>query len=97
MILWTVLTAVLVLVLLIALTLSLVMIRYALLGVRKSLEKICMGVRAIEVETSPLPTAIGGIAESLTGIAGGLTVVRDHLGTTASNLVPAARNAGLLQ
>ena len=96
MILWTILTAVLMLVLLIALTWALAQIRYALLGIRKSLEKIAMGVRAIEVETNPLPGAIGGIAESLTATAGGLVIVRDHLGNTAANLVPAAKKLGLV-
>lgn len=96
MILWTILTAVLFLVLLVALAWALAQIRWALMNVRKSLEKITMGVRAIEVETSPLPGAIGGIAESLTATAGGLVVVRDHLGNTASNLAPAARNLGLI-
>lgn len=96
MILWTILTAVLMLVLLIALTWALSQIRFALLGIRKSLEKIAMGVRAIEVETNPLPGAIGGIATSLTAIGGGLTVVRDHLGNTAGNLAPAAQKLGLL-
>lgn len=96
MILWTILTALLAMTLLIALTWALIQIRFALLGIRKSLEKITMGVRAIEVETSPLPDQIGGVASTLTSTAGGLTVVRDHLGNVAGNLVPAAKNLGLL-
>lgn len=97
MITWTILTVLLAVVLLVALAAALLLIRQSLLGIRKSLEKIAMGVRAIEVETSPLPDAIGGIATSLTATAGGLVVVRDHLSNVASNLAPAARNLGLLK
>lgn len=96
MVLWTILTAVLFLVLLGFLAWALQKIDEALLGISRSLEKIAWGVRAIEVETNPLPPGISGVAAALTDIGGGLTVVRDHLARTASNLPGAARTLGLI-
>jgi len=96
MILWTVLTAVLFLTLLVALAWALVQIARALMGIRTSLEKIAMGVRAIEIETKPLTTAIPAVAENLTNIGGGLVAVDAHLASSASNLPGAARALGLL-
>jgi hypothetical protein len=96
MVLWTILTAVLFLVLLGFLAWALHKIDQALLGISHSLEKIAWGVRAIEVQTNPLPPGISGVAAALTDIGGGLTVVRDHLARTASNLPGAARTLGLI-
>jgi hypothetical protein len=96
MILWTCLTGVLFLTLLGFLTWALAQIHGALAGIRDSLEKIAMGVRAIEVETSPLPPSIAGIAQSLTAIAGGLRLVRDHLASSEAALPDVARRLGLL-
>lgn len=96
MVLWTVLTALLFLVLLGFLAWALQKIDEALRGIGRSLQKIAWGVRAIEVETSPLPPGITGVAGALTDIAGGLAVVRDHLGRTASNLPGAAKTLGLI-
>ena len=96
MVLWTILTAILFLVLLGFLAWALQQIDEALRGISRSLEKIAWGVRAIEVETNPLPSGISGVATALTDIGGGLTVVRDHLGRTASNLPGAARTLGLI-
>lgn len=96
MVVWTVLTAILFLVLLGFLAWALQKIDEALQGVGKSLQKIAWGVRAIEVETNPLPPGISGVAAALTDIAGGLTIVRDHLGRTTSNLPGAARTLGLI-
>jgi hypothetical protein len=96
MVLWTILTAVLFLVLLGFLAWALQKIDEALLSISRSLEKIAWGVRAIEVETRPLPPGISGVASALTDIGGGLTVVRDHLSRTASNLPGAARALGLI-
>ena len=96
MVLWTILTAGLFLVLLVALAWALVMIHKALSGVRRSLEKIAWGVRAIEVETAPLPGGISGVAAGLTAIGSGLVAVQQHLTSTADNLPAAARNLGLI-
>lgn len=94
--LWTILTAVLFLVFLGFLAWALAKIDSALSGIRRSLEKIAWGVRAIEVETSPLPDGISGVAGGLTQIGSGLSVVRDHLVSTADNLPGAARALGLI-
>ena len=96
MVLWTILTSVLFLTLLGFLAWALQKIDEALLCISRSLEKIAWGVRAIEVQTNPLPPGISGVAAALTDIGGGLTVVRDHLGRTASNLPGAARTLGLI-
>ena len=96
MVLWTILTGALFLVLLGFLAWALAKIGNALSGIRLSLEKIAWGVRAIEVETSPLPGGIGGVAEGLTQIGGGLSVVQQHLASTANNLPGAARALGLI-
>ncbi len=96
MILWTVLTAVLFLILLGFLAWALSQILRALAGIRTSLEKIAMGVRAIEQETAPLTTEIPGVAANLTEIGDGLVVVSRHLDSTGRNLPAAARALGLL-
>ena len=96
MILWTILTAVLVLTLLVVLTWALANVLRALQGIRTSLEKIAMGVKAISVETSPLPGEINGVAENLTRIGNGLSVVDSHLSASADSLPGAARNLGLI-
>ncbi|MCA1580946.1 MAG: hypothetical protein LC796_06020 [Acidobacteria bacterium] len=96
MVLWTILTAALFLLLLVALAWALSMIFNALSGIRRSLEKIAWGVRAIEVETSPLPGGISGVAGGLTAIGGGLVAVQKHLTSTADNLPGAARALGLI-
>ncbi len=96
MILWTVLTCALFLFLLLFLAWALKEILKALARIRTNLEKIAMGVRAIENETAPLATAIPGVAKSLTDIGGGLVAVSGHLQSTANNLPAAARALGLL-
>jgi len=94
---WTIATAALFLLLLAVLAWALVQIEKALAGICRSLEKIAWGVRAIEVQTSPLPAGISGVAQSLTGIGGGLGVVDKHLASTAGNLPGAAKALGLIQ
>jgi hypothetical protein len=96
MVLWTILTGALLLVLLGFLAWALAKIDSALRRIRRSLEKIAWGVRAIEVQTNPLPGGIAGVAEGLTQIGGGLSAVRGHLAATAGNLPAAARNLGLI-
>lgn len=97
MILWTILTAVLFLTLLLFLAWALYKIHGALIGVRANLEKIAMGVRAIEIETGPLPGAIQTVAAGLTGVGGELSVVDQHLAATVEGLPAAARALGLIR
>lgn len=75
-------------VLLIALILGLSRVLRALEGVRASLDKIAMGVRAIEQETAPLPNNIDGVNSSFGSLAGGLESVKDHLASVDRNLDP---------
>ncbi|HXI13419.1 MAG TPA: hypothetical protein VNM92_12375 [Thermoanaerobaculia bacterium] len=96
MILWTVLSCVLFLTLLAFLTWALNKILHALQAIRSSLEKIAMGVKAISVETTPLTSAIPGVAGNLTSIGEGLVIVEKHLTGSAASLPGAARALGLL-
>ena len=89
----TILTIVAAAVLLIALGIGLLNIALALEGIGSSLDKIAYGVRAIEVETSPLPECIDGINGSLAPVIGGfeavggsLTSADMHLGNIAGAL-----------
>ncbi len=86
----TILTILAAAVLLIALGIGLWQIAMALEGIGSSLDKIAYGVRAIEVETSPLPECIDGINGSLAPVVGGfeavgasLTSADKHLGNIA--------------
>ncbi len=86
----TILTVVAGAVLLIALGIGLHYIAAALEGIGSSMDKIAYGVRAIEVETSPLPECIDGINGSLAPVVGGfeavggsLTNADKHLGSIA--------------
>ena len=45
-----------------------------------------MGVRAIEVETSPLPRRIEGINNALAPVVGGFEAVGNTLGSADQNL-----------
>ncbi|MEO6723705.1 MAG: hypothetical protein ABIU20_05330 [Blastocatellia bacterium] len=80
-------------VLLVALGIGLHLIAKGLESIGGSLDKIAMGVRAIEVETSPLPTKLDGINNSLAPVVGGfeavgasLTSADQHLGKVAGVL-----------
>ena len=87
----TVLSGLALWVLLMALILGLSRVLRALVGIRSSLDKIAMGVRAIEQETSPLPGSIGGINSSFTSLAGGLESVKEHLESVNRNLDPVGK------
>ena len=87
----TVLSGMALWVLLIALVLGLSRVLRALEGIRSSLDKIAMGVRAIEQETNPLPTNIEGINNSFGSLAGGLESVNGHLESVDRNLDPVGR------
>lgn len=89
----TILTVLAGAVLLVALGIGLWQIALALEGIGSNLDKIAYGVRAIEVETSPLPECIDGINGSLAPVVGGfeavgrsLTSADVHLGTIAGTL-----------
>ncbi len=91
----TILTILAAMVLLIALGWGLHRILKTLDSIAASLGKIAMGVRAIEVETSPLPGCIDGINGSLSPVVGGfeavggsLTSADQHLGKVAGVLLP---------
>ena len=87
----TVLSGLALWVLLIALIMGLSRVLRALEGTRSSLDKIAMGVRAIEQETSPLPRSIDGINSSFGSLAGGLGSVREHLESVDRNLDPVGK------
>jgi len=81
----TILTALLAAILLIALVVSLFLILRTLQSVRKYIEKINWGVRAIEKETEML----GGVATlngGLTALAGGLESVAAHFTNVDRNV-----------
>jgi hypothetical protein len=75
----TALTILAAVVLLIVLGWGLLRIALALEGIGQSLDKIAMGVRAIEVETSHLPSQIEGINSSLAPVVGGFQSVGSDL------------------
>lgn len=86
MILFTVLTALLVLGFLVALAYALLKICHVLEsigGVPTSyLAKLRLGLRAIERETSHLPPQVEALNAGLTAVAGGLVLVDGHLRNT---------------
>jgi len=82
----TILTILAAAVLLIALGIGLWQIALALEGIGKSLDKISYGVRAIETETSPLPSCIDGINGSLAPVVGGFAAVGESLASADTHL-----------
>ncbi|HEX4946763.1 MAG TPA: hypothetical protein VFZ34_08875 [Blastocatellia bacterium] len=82
----TILTILAAMVLLIALGWGLHRILKALEGIGQSMDKIAMGVRAIEVETAPLPGCIDGINNSLAPVIGGFEAVGSSLTNADQNL-----------
>ena len=78
-VLLTLLTGVALLVLLLFLGWALSQIARALQGITESLEKICMGVRAIETETSPLVPGVKRLNETFGSIADGFASVEATL------------------
>lgn len=73
-------------VLLTALGIGLFNIALALEDIGSSLDKIAYGVRAIDVETSPLPECIDGINGSLAPVVGGLEAVGASLTSADGHL-----------
>ncbi len=86
MILFTVLTALLVLAFLVALAYALLKICQVLESIGgvpiSYLAKLRLGLRAIERETSHLPPQVEALNAGLTAVAGNLMVVDDHLRNT---------------
>lgn len=90
MLVLTLLTGAALLVLLIFLGWALSRIARALQGITDSLEKICMGVRAIETETTPLVAGVTTLNETFGGIADGFASVE----ATLSHAVHAREHHG---
>ena len=86
MILLTILTILAAAALLVVLGIGLLKIAVALESIGRSLDKIAMGVRAIEVETSPLPQRIDGVNSSLAPVVGGFEAVGGALNSADRNL-----------
>ena len=93
MVLLTILTILAAAALLIVLGFGLYHIAVALESIGGSLDKIAMGVRAMEVETAPLPARIGGINNALAPVVGGFEVVGATLDSADHNL---GKLAGIL-
>lgn len=87
----TILTWVAAAVLLLVLGWALSRIRQALDGVARSLEKIAMGVRAIDTETSSLPGALDGVNNSLAPLVPGLQAAHTHLAGADEKLIAIAK------
>ncbi|MGI8836075.1 MAG: hypothetical protein ACR2H4_05490 [Pyrinomonadaceae bacterium] len=81
----TVLTALLAAALLIALIIALFLVLRTLQSVRKYIEKINWGVRAIEKETEML-AGVETLNGGLTALAGGLESVQAHFGNVDRNV-----------
>ena len=67
----------------------------ALEGVRQSLAKIAMGVRAIESETKPVGPGVGQLNGTLTDVAGGLESVKGSFITVDEKLGGVAKALGI--
>jgi uncharacterized protein YoxC len=93
MILLTILTILAAAALLVVLGVGLYHIAKTLESIGRSLDKIALGVRAIEVETAPLPARIDGINNSLAPVVGGFAAVGDTLNSADQNL---GKLAGML-
>src|SRR5262245_12863967 len=90
----TILTGGAVTVLLVALIVALRFILQHLASIGESLDKIAMGVRAIEVETAPLIPRIEKANETFTELKSGLDLVGKHLSHADTTLEAAATILG---
>lgn len=79
MILLTILTGVAGAALLIVLAIALAKILHVLESIGRSLDKIAMGVRAIDTQATPLPKYIESANGSLSSLHDGLEVAKTHL------------------
>lgn len=77
--------------LLVVLAVGLLRILRALTSIRRTLEKIAMGVRAIDSETAPLPKHLGGLNDTLTTLGAGLGSVHSHLKAAGEKLEKVGR------
>jgi len=87
----TVLTWVAAAMLLLVLGWALLRIRQALESIAKSLDKIAMGVRAIDTETAPLPNHLDRVNNSLAPLVPGLQAVHQHLAGADEKLAKMAK------
>ena len=87
----TILTWVAAAVLLLVLGWALLRIRRALESVAKSLDKIAMGVRAIDTETATLPNHLDRVNNSLAPLVPGLQAVHKHLAGADEKLAAVAK------
>lgn len=72
------------------LIIALLLIRRVLEGVRRNLEQITMGVRAIEVETAPLGTHAIRTAGTLTALAAHVAALPDAIAAIESQVAALA-------
>ena len=87
----TLLSAVELLVLLVALAIALFRIQAALDGINIHASKILWGVRAIEHESSPLKTGLPELRATLTDVVGGTCVIAERLTAADQHLGAAAK------
>ena len=87
----TLLTWVAAAILLLVLGWALLRIRQALEGIARSLDKIAMGVRAIDTETAPLPNHLDRVNNSLAPLVPGLHAVHTHLAGADDKLAKMAK------
>jgi uncharacterized protein YoxC len=76
------------------LVVGLLVILKALDGVRRNMEQIAMGVRAIEHQTAPIGTravTLGGSIEAVTGVLDELAQALDHTGGQLAGPAPGNR------
>jgi uncharacterized protein YoxC len=85
----TILSVVALWALLTLLVIALLLILKTLESIRGYLEKIAMGVRAIEIETAPLGTHANTVGASLTGTVSALSSVASGLSQIEQDLDPA--------
>src|SRR5262245_12117818 len=90
----TILTGLALTVLLVALIVALRFILQYLSSIGESLDKIAMGVRAIEVETNPLVPGIQRVNGTFTELSAGLDLVGQHLSHADGTLATAVTILG---
>lgn len=90
----TILSGVALLALLLVLLVALTRVQKALDGINVSLEKIAMGVRAIETETAILKAEAPTTLAAVTALADGGEVIARHLGSAEARLDQIAASLG---
>lgn len=93
-VLLTALSGLALLVLLLVLLVALTRVLAALEGIRASLSKIAMGVRAIEAETGPLVTGAPQTLEAMIGLADGAELIATRLESADGRLAQVREQVG---